>query len=601
LGGTTKVSHSKSSGRAAWIGVLTLAVSLSASCRRGPTPTLAVLGARIWTGDPDRPWADALLVENDRIVAVGSSSDLRPLAGDARVLDGHGKFLAPGFIDGHVHFLEGGFRLASVQLRDAKTPEEFAARIGAFAKTVPAGTWILGGDWDHQLWGGELPQKSWVDALTPGHPVWVNRLDGHMALANGLALEAAGITRDTNEVEGGAIERDARGEPTGVLKDNAMGLVDRVVPPPSEEMSLRALEAATSYVAARGVTSVHHMGTFEDLDVFRKAQARGALRTRIYAAVPLAQWERLRDLVAAEGKGNRSLSWGLLKGFVDGSLGSHTAAFHAPYDDRPSDRGFFVNTEEDLYRWTAGADKAGLQVAVHAIGDRANQTILDIYERVARENGPRDRRFRIEHAQHLRTEDVPRFGELGVIPSMQPYHAIDDGRWAEKLIGLRIRTTYAFRSLLEAKAPLVFGSDWFVAPPTPLEGIYAAVTRRTLDDRNPEGWVPEEKISVEQALAAYTRSAARAGFAESELGMLKEGFLADFVMLDRDVTAIAPEEIRNVHVVSTVVGGAIIYEQPDNGAWRAPSSPREERGERASRGGERALIMEVSCPTTFSP
>ena len=541
---------------------LIVALSLTFSCGGGAnrSPTLAVLGARIWTGNPDAPWAEALLVENDRIVAVGSSSEIRPRVGDARILDGNGKFVVPGFIDDHVHFLTGGFRLASVQLRDAKTPEELASRIGEFSKGIPAGAWIEGGDWDHQLWGGELPHRRWIDELTPEHPVWVNRLDGHMALANSLALEAAGITRATGDVEGGAIERDPAGEPTGLLKDNAMGLVDRVVPPPGEEMSLRALDAAMRYVAARGVTSVHHMGSFDDLEVFRKAQSQSGLGTRIYAAVPLAEWERLRDLVAAEGKGDRSLFWGVLKGFVDGSLGSHTAAFHAPYDDQPSDRGFFVTTEDDLYRWISGADSAGLQVAVHAIGDRANQTLLDIYERVAKKNGPRDRRFRIEHAQHLRPEDIPRFGELGVFPSMQPYHAIDDGRWAEKLIGLRIRTTYAFRSLLDAKAPLVFGSDWFVAPPTPLEGIYAAVTRRTLDDRNPEGWVPEEKISVEEALVAYTRSAARSAFAENDVGILKEGFLADFVVLDRDLTAIPPEEIRDARVVATVVAGKIVYE-----------------------------------------
>ena len=519
-----------------------------------------MLGARIWTGNPEAPWAEALLIDDDRIVAVGTSAEIRPRVGDARILDGSGKFVVPGFIDSHVHFLDGGFRLASVQLRDAATKEEFASRIEDFAKTVPKGTWILGGDWDHQLWGGELPHRSWIDAVTPEHPVWVNRLDGHMALANSLALEAASITRATEEVAGGAIERDGSGEPTGVLKDNAMSLVDRVVPPPSEEMRLRALDAAMRYVAERGVTSVHHMGTFDDLEVFRKAHSRTDLLTRIYAAVPLGEWERLRELVAVEGKGDRSLSWGILKGFVDGSLGSHTAAFHAPYDDQPSDRGFFVNTEDNLHRWIAGADSAGLQVAVHAIGDRANQTLLDIYERVAKENGPRDRRFRIEHAQHLRPEDIPRFGEIGVIPSMQPYHAIDDGRWAEKVIGLRIRTTYAFRSLLAASAPLAFGSDWFVAPPTPLEGIYAAVTRRTLDDLNPGGWVPEEKLSVEEALVAYTRSAAWSAFAESDLGMLKKGFLADFVILDRDLTVIPAEEIRNARVVATVVGGEIVHE-----------------------------------------
>jgi predicted amidohydrolase YtcJ len=277
--------------------------------------------------------------------------------------------------------------------------------------------------------------------------------------------------------------------------------------------------------------------------------------------VPLADWERLRDEVAEHGRGDAWLRYGVLKGFVDGSLGSHTAAFHAPFDDQPSDRGFFINTEHDLQTWISGADAAGLHVVVHAIGDRANETLLDIFERVARENGARDRRFRIEHAQHLRPEDIPRFAELGVIASMQPYHAIDDGRWAERYIGpVRVQTTYAFQSLLDAGATLAFGSDWTVAPATPIEGIYAAVTRRTLDDANPDGWVPEEKISVEDALVAYTRHGAYASHEEKEKGMLKPGFLADLTVLDRDLTRISPEEIRYAEVVMTIVGGEIVYQ-----------------------------------------
>ncbi len=327
-----------------WLSAAGTVVAALSGCNAdtSPKPTLAVLNARIWTGNPDAPWAEALLVAGDRLLGVGTSSEIRARAGDARVIDATGKFVVPGFIDSHVHFLDGGFRLASVQLRDAKTPEEFRDRIGAFAKTVPPGTWILGGDWDHQLWGGELPRREWIDAVTPEHPVWVNRLDGHMALANSLALQAASVTKDTPDVEGGTIERDNGGVPTGILKDNAMGLVDAAVPPPSEEMSRRALEAAMRYVAERGVTSVHHMGTWADLEVFRRARADGVLTTRIRAAVPLDSWERLRDFVAKEGTGDAWLSFGALKGFVDGSLGSHTAAFHAPYDDQPADRGFFV-------------------------------------------------------------------------------------------------------------------------------------------------------------------------------------------------------------------------------------------------------------------
>ncbi|MDQ3950356.1 MAG: amidohydrolase family protein, partial [Gemmatimonadota bacterium] len=261
-------------------------------------------------------------------------------------------------------------------------------------------------------------------------------------------------------------------------------------------------------------------------------------------------------------RGDAWLKIGALKGFVDGSLGSHTAAMLEPFSDAPTDTGLFVNTPEDLYRWVSGADRAGLHVMVHAIGDRANRVQLDIFERVARENGPRDRRFRIEHAQHLHPADVARFGRLGVIPSMQPYHAIDDGRWADKVIGPeRAKGTYAFRSLLDTGARVAFGSDWFVAPPTPLEGIYAAVTRRTLDDRRPTGWVPEQKITVEEALRAYTRGAAYAEFADPDKGVLARGMLADFVLIDRDLTRIPPETIREARVMLTVVGGRPVFER----------------------------------------
>jgi len=542
--------------------LLVVLLAFVSACGSEPEPAgLALLNAAIWTGDPDNPTAEAILIEGDRIVAIGSSMEIRPQIGEARVIDATGRFVVPGFIDAHVHFLDGGFKLASVQLRDADTPEEFARRIGEFANTVPEGAWITGGDWDHQLWGGELPHRAMVDELTPENPVWVNRLDGHMALANSLALELAGVTRDTADVAGGTIERDANGDPTGVLKDNAMGLVFDVLPPPDDAAYDRALEAATSHMAAHGVTSVHHMGSWDTLAVVQRARDNTTLKTRIYAAVPLADWERLRDEVAEHGRGDAWLRYGVLKGFVDGSLGSHTAAFHAPFDDQPSDRGFFINTEQDLQTWISGADAAGLHVVVHAIGDRANETLLDIFERVARENGARDRRFRIEHAQHLRPEDIPRFAELGVIASMQPYHAIDDGRWAERYIGpVRIQTTYAFQSLLDAGATLAFGSDWTVAPATPVEGIYAAVTRRTLDDANPDGWVPEEKISVEDALVAYTRHGAYASHEENEKGMLKPGFLADLTVLDRDLTRISPEEIRYAEVVMTIVGGEIVYQ-----------------------------------------
>jgi predicted amidohydrolase YtcJ len=525
-----------------------------------PEP-IAIVNSRVWTADDRRPWADGLLTDGNRIAAVGSSAEIMKRARSARVIDGRGKLVVPGFIDAHIHFLMGGLGLSSVQLRDARTPQEFARRIGEFAQSKPRGAWIRNGDWDHELWGGELPRRDWIDAATPDHPVWVNRLDGHMSLANSAALRAANITRDTPDVDGGTIVRDANGEPTGILKDNAEQLVARVAPAPSAAELDAALDAAMRFVASHGVTSVHHMGTWDDLAVFERAHGAGRLSTRIYAAVPIDTWKRLADRVRASGRGDHWLRIGGLKGFVDGSLGSHTAAMLEPYDDAPNDRGLFVNTPENLFAWTKAADAHDLHLIVHAIGDLAIKTQLDIYERVIAENGSRDRRFRIEHAQHLRAADVPRFAALGVIASMQPYHAIDDGRWAERLIGAeRAKLTYACRSLLDAGARLAFGSDWFVAPPTPLEGIYAAVTRRTLDGKNPDGWVPEQKITVEQSLRAYTRDAAYAGYADRETGSLTVGRLADFVVIDRDLTRATANELAQARVEMTVVGGRSLYE-----------------------------------------
>jgi predicted amidohydrolase YtcJ len=547
--------------------------ALATACSAAPSEpapaiTAIIVNARVWTGNPDQPEAQAVAIAGDRIAAVGSTEEIEQLGGAAgTVIDAAGQLLVPGFIDTHVHFLEGGQRLASVQLRDARTPEEFTSRIGAFAKTVPAGTWITGGDWDHQLWGGELPRREWIDAVTPDHPVWVNRLDGHMALANSAALRAAAVDRSAGTVAGGEVVRDARGDLTGLLKDNAMDLVAAKMPAPSDDMMVRALDAAMKHVAEQGVTTVHHMGTWAELDVLARARRAGRLATRVYAAVPLDTWQQLADTVKArthgpEGRGDAWLKIGGLKGFVDGSLGSHTAAFLEPFTDAPQDRGFFVNSAQDLYAWISGADAAGLHVMVHAIGDRANRTLLDIYERVENERGPRDRRFRIEHAQHLAPEDIPRFGQLRIIPSMQPYHAIDDGRWAERVIGPeRARGTYAFRALIDEQASLAFGSDWFVAPPTPIEGIYAAVTRRTLDGQHPDGWRPEQKITVEEALVAYTLGGAFASFEEAQKGRIKPGLLADLTLIDKDLRSLPPADIRTARVTRTIVGGRTVFER----------------------------------------
>lgn len=524
------------------------------------TPETIYTNARIWTGNADQPWAEALAVLDGSILAVGDRVEVEALQGaSTEKIDLGGRFVMPGFIDNHVHFLSGGFQLASVDLRDADTPAEFARRIGAFAETLSEGEWILGGDWDHERWGGDLPERTWIDNLTADHPVFVSRLDGHMALANSRALELAGITRNTPDPNGGTIVRDDSGNPLGVLKDTAMDLVRRVVPSPSEEAFDRALDRAVNHALSLGVTQVHDVGSYggwTDLATYQRAQSRRKLKLRIYSIVPLATWERLAAYVKEHGRGDDWLRWGGLKGFVDGSLGSTTAWFYEAYDDEPETAGLLVTDTTALRNDILQADAQGLHLAIHAIGDRANDWLLDRFEEAEDQHGPRDRRFRIEHAQHLSQTAFERFAELGVVPSMQPYHAIDDGRWAEKRIGAeRIKTTYAFRRLLDSGANLTFGSDWTVAPINPLEGIYAAVTRRTLDEAHPAGWVPQEKISVEEALQAYTAANAYAGFQEDKVGTLEPGKWADFVVLSEDLFEINPVAIKNVKVLRTIVAG----------------------------------------------
>ncbi len=523
--------------------------------------TLIITNANIWTGNPDQPQATAMAMTGDKILVVGSTAEIIKLTGaKTKTIDAKGQFIVPGFHDAHLHFLSGGFNLASVQLRTSRSKEEFVRRIAEYAKTIEPGTWITGGDWDHTLWGGELPTRDWIDAVTPDNPVWVNRLDGHMALANSLALTAGGVDASTKDIAGGTIVRDTDGNPTGILKDNAMDPITSVEPEPPDSLKFRALKAAMKYVNRQGVTSIGHMGTWDDLRIFESARNNEQLSVRISAAVPLRTWKQLAKKTATEGTGDQWLRWGGLKSFMDGSLGSHTAAFFEPFIDDTNNTGLLVNDSEELYTLYQAADAAGLQLMTHAIGDRAISIILDLYGRVADVNGRRDRRFRIEHSQHIHPKDFVRYHDLDVIASMQPYHCIDDGRWAEGYIGYeRCKTTYAFRTLAEHGVTMSFGSDWYVAPPTPLEGIYAAVTRRTLDDKNPTGWIPEQKLTVDEALRAYTIDAAHATFEEKIKGSLEPGKLADFVMIDHDLTTIPPETIKDAQIVLTVVGGKVVY------------------------------------------
>ncbi|MGD2135495.1 MAG: amidohydrolase [Gemmatimonadales bacterium] len=529
----------------------------------GGDADLVFLGGRVWTGpDVATPLPTAVAIRDGRVAAVGDDAAIERFVGSGtRRIDLGGRLVVPGFMDAHTHFIAGGFELAGVQLRDAATPDEFARRIGEFAERHP-GEWITGGTWDHELWGGELPHHDWIDALTGETPVFVSRLDGHMGLANSRALELAGVTAATPDPPGGTIVRDRDGSPTGVLKDEAQNLVFDVIPEPSEAELDRALDAAVQHAVERGVTMIGDMGSWAGLETYRRAHASGRLPIRVYAVVPIATWERMAAFVDAEGRGDDRLFWGGVKAFVDGSLGSTTAWFYEPYADAPETTGLMVTDTAELRGAILEADAAGLHVIVHAIGDRANDWLLDVFREAREENGERDRRFRIEHAQHLTRDAIRRFGAAGVIPSMQPYHAADDGRWAEKRIGPeRIRTTYAFRDLVDADATLAFGSDWTVAPLDPLLGIYAAVTRRTTDGANPDGWVPQQKITVEEALAGYTTGAAFAAFLDDRLGTIEEGKYADLVVLSEDILTMDPVDIPNAQVDVTIAEGEVVFER----------------------------------------
>jgi len=529
--------------------------------------------------DPARPFCEAVAMAGKHIVAVGTNAEIRALSGPkSRVLEVEHATVLPGFNDAHVHFLAGGFALSNVDLRNTASPAQLVQRLGEYARTFPSGRWVQGGDWDHENWGAgagaahgvahassRLPTRWLIDPVTPAHPALITRLDGHMALANSLALRLAGITRDTPDPPGGLIVRDRKtGEPTGILKDSAQNLVERVIPAKSIEEKRAAARAATRHAAACGVTSLTDVSTDDDLELYEEMLGRNELLTRIYAARSVVSGQKLLEAGARAGLGSDMLRIGILKGFSDGSLGSSTALFFEPYADDPNNRGLLFDQmfpEGIMRQRVEAADRAGLQVMIHAIGDEANLRILDLYAEVAAANGARDRRFRIEHAQHLRPQEIPRFAQQKVIASMQPYHAADDGRWCEKRVGKeRSRTAYAFRSLLDSGAVLAFGSDWTVAPLNPLLGIKAAVTRQTLDGRHPNGWIPEQKISLDEAIRAYTVGSAYAEFTEGVKGALAPGKLADVVVLDRDIHKSEPSTIDQARVILTILDGRIVFQ-----------------------------------------
>jgi predicted amidohydrolase YtcJ len=544
---------------------------------------LVLLHGKIWTGEPTSPqgtkpgptkFAEAVAIANGRILAVGSSAEIEIYIGRiTKVIDLNGRLAVPGLIDSHAHFIYGGFQLLSVDLKDARSEEEFTRRIAEKAKTLEPGRWLMGGDWDEQAWpSAKLPTRQMIDAVTVKTPVYLSRYDGHAILANSLALKLAGVTRATPDPVGGVIVRDAAGEPTGIFKDAAQGLIAHAIPRPSEAAMTEALHAALAEAARVGLTSVHSItvdadswnGSFTgEIQLLRRAEMEGWLTCRIYEIVPIMRWEKLRDAGIQHDMGDDFIKLGGVKAFADGSLGSATAWMYEPFADNPANRGIplpLMNPPAKMEALASGADQAQIQICIHAIGDRAIAEILDMYARLGGDN-PAEHRFRIEHAQHMRPQDFARFHQLGVIASMQPYHAIDDGRWAEKRLGPeRAKSSYAWRSMLDAGVPLAFGSDWPVAPLSPIQGIYAAVTRATLDGKHPDGWYPEQRLSVEEALSAYTQGSAYAAFQENEKGSIAPGKLGDVVLLSDDLFTIPPTKIKDARVVMTIVGGKIVYQ-----------------------------------------
>lgn len=521
----------------------------------------AYINGEIWSGRGSMGLASSLGLVGNRIAAVGQDAVAASIGPKTQIIDLKGAFVAPGMIDNHSHFLLASQSLTQVNLRTANTREIFTQRIADKAKSLGPGKWILGGNWDEQLWGGELPTHHWIDAVTPNNPVTISRTDLHSLFLNKAAMKLAGIDKNTPDVEGGVIVRDAKGEPTGILKDAAREYVLRVIPDPSIEDKQATFRAGIQHGLSFGVTQMHIKAiTWDDHDTLRALRQHGETNMRFSSFVPIQDWERLHTLIQEEGKGDAWVRWGGVKGVFDGAVGARTAMFKEPYTDDPSNHGLAFQNTKDLTQWILDADRHNLHVATHAIGDHGIEQVLDVYANTIAQNGPRDRRFLIEHVQHINPKHFTRFKELGIIASMQPYHAIDDGRWVVDAIGeKRLYGTNAHKSLLDAGAMVSFGSDWPVAPLDPRTGLKAAVLRQTLDGANPDGWLPNEKVSIEQAMHAYTAVNAYAGFQEKTYGVLKPGYIADFVIYDKNLLSVEASQIDNVNIMQTIVDGKRRY------------------------------------------
>ncbi len=524
----------------------------------------AFINGEIYTVNELQPYAEAVIIDQNKIIWVGSNAGAEKLIdGNIEVIDLKGKLMLPGFIDTHTHFINGGFHLTGLDLSQTKSTKEFTTALKKFVEGHK-GKWITGGNWNHEAWETKaLPYKEMIDDFTKDTPVFIERLDKHMGLANSFALKLAGITKDTPSPEGGLIEKNhVNGLPTGIIKDNAMPLIYSKIPSPSEEEMYNAGLAALNEARRNGITSIQDITYPNDFSIYQMLEKNNELTCRIYARLPIASYKNLVDAGIHFNFGSDKLKLGSLKAFSDGSLGAGTAWFFNSYLDDKNNYGLpnDILTDGRLEQWALDADKNKLQLSIHAIGDKANAAIIDLFEKIERLNPNWERRFRIEHAQHIRKKDIQRLAGLNAIVSAQPYHLVDDGAWAEKKIGTdRINETYSFKSFLDAGVKLCFGSDWTVAPLNVILGIHAAVTRKTIDGKNQDGWIPEQKISVEEAIRAYTITAAYASFEENIKGSIEPGKLADLVVLNDDILSIEADKIKDAKVEMTIFDGEIIY------------------------------------------
>lgn len=530
----------------------------------GMTSLLTKSGTNSISGAIESKRAQALAVSKGRIVAVGSNEEIQKLKGpQTQVIDLGGHFVMPGFNDAHTHLASAGFEKLNVDLVGAKSLEEMQQRIAARTKTAAAGEWVLGEGWDHTLWASQkLPTRQDIDAVTGDHPAIFSRVDGHIAIANSAALKAAAISASTPDPHGGKIDHDAQGEPTGILRETAQGAVRAKIPSPTPEQRRRALELALEDAARWGITSAQDNSAWEDFLIYEQMGKEGKLTLRIAEWLPfdapLDELLRRRDHHPAA---DSMLHTTMLKGFMDGSLGSHTAAMLAPYSDDPKNSGLPRYEQDALNQKAAERARAGFQMGFHAIGDRGARMALEAFG-YAEDHGPagtRDFRYRIEHAQVVAPEDFRKFQELHVIASMQPNHLLTDMNWAEAHIGAeRAQHAYAWKEFLDDGVVLAFGTDYPVEPITPFRGLYAAVTRK--NEAGTKEFFPEQKITIQQAIAAYTAGSAYAEFDEKQKGRLEPAMLADFVVLDRDITKVDPAELLKTRVLRTVVGGRTVYE-----------------------------------------